>query len=717
MSKMICIGEKLKTWKSDDGLYGHVSGLGIRFSDKDTPDLDGDFFNSETYFGKRVGDQVDATLNHTIPIITKDEKSNEILKHMSEMTFKSPVTTEMTDLGIVASHVLDLADDYEKFVYDLAEQGVFTWSSGATYHTARSRPMAGANFVKRWDISEWAYTPTPADPRLPKIIPIKSLNYEFPVRITGPSGRGDTEDNNQNNGENKMDKDEIQALIDAAIKSYGDNRPDTNKLITDTVKSVLENQEPIDIEAAVKTAVDEAIEAYKATLPPENDPGFNVPNVAKMTELYKYDHLEPGEHALAVSLLNAASGQKAVGGGNIQPASLNMVKSLAIKLANDKNDDINKRPLHSRTRAAMAKSFGVGLTDKEIFAAKADELNYTTQAGFGDEWIGVAYANELWPRIVQDTPVVNNIPTMEVPQGAESIVIPLDGSPPTFYKVAQAADMGANPGQVTRTVTTSKQATDQQSLTLSKIGAAVDWTGEMNEDAVINFAGEVRRNIQQEAAEVMEHIVIDGDTATGATTNINDIGGTPAGTEAFLAVNGFRKLALVTNTANSRDGGIFAIDDFLETIKLMGLAGRNAVMKDRVGFIMDLWTHWKALGLTEVQTRDVFAAPTLENGVLANIYGYNVYASANMHRANQDATYGLKANSAGKLDLDTAANNTTGSLLAVRWDQWRLGFKRRITFEVERVPRADSFEITALMRFGLVNRDNEASAISYNLTL
>ena len=62
----------------------------------------------------------------------------------------------------------------------------------------------------------------------------------------------------------------------------------------------------------------------------------------------------------------------------------------------------------------------------------------------------------------------------------------------------------------------------------------------------------MRRDLTLEAAEIMEHLVIDGDTDTSATTNINCIGGTPTGNEAYLLMNGFRKLALVTNTANSR---------------------------------------------------------------------------------------------------------------------------------------------------------------------
>jgi hypothetical protein len=67
-------------------------------------------------------------------------------------------------------------------------------------------------------------------------------------------------------------------------------------------------------------------------------------------------------------------------------------------------------------------------------------------------------------------------------------------------------------------------------------------------------------------------------------------------------------------------------------------------------------------------------------------------------------------------DLDTASNNTTGSILAVRWDQWRFGYKRMMNFEIQREPLSDSTLIVVNMRVGMINRDNEASAISYNVT-
>jgi hypothetical protein len=210
----------------------------------------------------------------------------------------------------------------------------------------------------------------------------------------------------------------------------------------------------------------------------------------------------------------------------------------------------------------------------------------------------------------------------------------------------------------------------------------------------------------------MESAVIDGDTETGATTNINDIADTPGGTEYWLLTNGFRKLALITNSANARDGGALTSSDFLETAKLMGVGGSNADVA-RTAFIIPYAVHWKALELADVKTRDVFSGATIESGRLTGIYGYPVLVSHHMHKPQVSRL----ANTAGKIDLNTAGNNTTSSIVAVRFDQWMLGWRRRMTLETTRVPAADSTEIVALMRWGMIYRDTEASAISYNITI
>ncbi|MCK5643814.1 MAG: hypothetical protein KAJ19_23645, partial [Gammaproteobacteria bacterium] len=154
------------------------------------------------------------------------------------------------------------------------------------------------------------------------------------------------------------------------------------------------------------------------------------------------------------------------------------------------------------------------------------------------------------------------------------------------------------------------------------------------------------------------------------------------------------------------------ISDFLETVKLMGTGGINALDRSKVSFIMDVNTHWKSLELSEVLTRDVFAQPTLEGGKLTGIFGFDNFVSGQMHFHSAKRM----AMTDGKVSA-TDSSNTTGALLAVRWDQWLLGYRRRMTMEVTRYPRSDSNEITLLMRLGMAQRDTEASAISYNLTV
>jgi hypothetical protein len=84
-----------------------------------------------------------------------------------------------------------------------------------------------------------------------------------------------------------------------------------------------------------------------------------------------------------------------------------------------------------------------------------------------------------------------------------------------------------------------------------------------------------------------------------------------------------------------------------------------------------------------------------------------------MHRTHS----ARKVNTAGKVDLDTDGNNTTGAFLAVRFDQWKQAYKRRMTLETTRIANADAWEIVALCRLGLAYRDTEAAAVSYNVGL
>jgi hypothetical protein len=609
--------------------------------------------------------------------------------------------------------VLDDANDLARRVWEAAKNGAAAASSGSVGHLWRKHDDG---HIYEWPLVELSLFETtsgkrPAN-RYAVVLPVMKAVYDaaglsLPAEIEPPEakpGAGEpaakagADVNDSNPGDDNVDEMETK-INDAVSKAL------------DAYKA--REDERARAEAARKAEVDAAIEA---ALKAERDkqaaerrlPG-GAPYVTKFND-QKFDSLAPEDMAFMVGTLNAAVKSRT----GEAPTEL-ALKSLALKMGSDEAKD--SQPARLGLKA---------LTNVAGRALKSDEIMQQDLANYGDDWVGVAYSQRMWEAIRHGTFVVDNLPAIEVPQGNESITIPLEAGNPTFYKVAEATSLPTTEatGWPNATITSSQIGTAKKSISLAKMGCRVLWSGELNEDSLIPFVPQLRRQIERAGAEQMEHAIIDGDTTDANTTNINDIAGDPAGTELFLLVDGFRKLPLVTNTANARDASGLTVEDFLETLKLMGVAGGNAVDFDAVDFIIDPWVHWKALELPEVKSRDVFSAPTLERGVLTGLYGHKVRVSRFMCYSGVLAgtvttdTYKLKSQSAdGKIDQDTEADNVDGSILAVRWDQWLMAWRRRMTMETTRIARADTTEIVMLARWGLGYRDTEASAISYGVTV
>lgn len=629
------------------------------------------------------------------------------------------VSREKRSDGVWVRVILDKTKEFAKRVWNAAQQGLAAASSGSIAHLAR---LEGAPYRKDkpGKITSWALAElslidigdgrAPANRYAVAMPVLKSVYHqeglslpeelcdEANVRVLeGTEVSGVQEDNQTktNNQEEKMEENilpKVQELVDAALKQAEERRRN-------------EEEARLAEEKRIQQEVEKRLEEYKAEAAKNRRLPFDgkAPYATKYGELKRYDNVESADLALGIEILNGVAAHNR----RVAPAAKAMYQALAVRAIEGTDKSKEEEPVTTAVKNA--------LVDAGVHATKADEIMQQDLTSYGDEWVGVGYGTRLWEMIRHDPEgIIGKLPSIEIPQGYETFYDPIEGADPVWYKVPEVTDENATTKVPNATVPSSRVGTGRVNETLAKAGALVRWSGELNEDSLVPMLPEIRRKLVLSGREMLAHVVIDGDTATGASTNINNIAGTPAGTEAYLLVNGFRKLALVTNTANSRSAlGGFVIEDFINTVKLMGLGGRNALARDEVFFIIDPHTHWKALGLPEVKTRDVFSAPTIENGRLTNIYGYDVIATPFMHFANQDATYGLKANTAGKVDLTTPANNLYGSILAVRRDQWKFGWKRRMTIETQRLASSDAYEIVALMRFGLKYRDVEAAAITY----
>lgn len=629
---------------------------------------------------------------------SKGSPGNEVIGYVDWSTAKAD------ERGVWVERAISRASKYAKFIKDLIKAGIIGTSSEAIPEQVKK---AANGKIEKWALYRDTLTVSPMEPRMiteNTVQAIKALqeympalkSIELPQDTPKAEVKGESDSTEAANADNKQPNKSKQEKNIMAEKLSQEQLDQIGQLLAD-------REAKAKAEAEAKAAQDEliakAVEAEKTKWEAEQAKSQRLPGgmtfVPKFAETRVFDNVETGDLDLVASILNGNRTDM-----KTKPASKSLLQTLAIRY-NEGKEDAEKQG-----RAAL-KAAGFGFT-------KSDEIMQQDLSSYGDEWVGVGYGSQLWQNIRNDAKVLAKMPQTEIPQGYETFYDPTEGADPTWYKTPEVTGIDSTMKVPAATVTSSQIGTGNKNAALAKASARVLWSGELNEDSLIQMAPELRRKFQLSGAEVLEHIIIDGDTATGATTNINDIAGTPAGTEAFLVANGLRKLALVTNTANSRSAsGAFAVTDFIATAKLMGAAGVNALDQAKVSFIIDANTHWAALNLDAVKTRDVFVMPTLENGKLTSIYGYEVMVSPFMHFAQASRL----ANSAGKIDLDTAGNNTLGAILAVRWDQWKFGWKRRMTMETTRIANADAYEIVCHMRFGLKYRDTEASAISYNVAV
>lgn len=172
MSDIVFFGSAVKAIEDEPGKVG---GYLVLFTDAAQKDLDGEYFTKSTYFGARAGDGVDVLFHHgrRMPNVLRLPAAQKAkVDAFSDHIFSQPVKTKTDEIGIWAETVLNLADEYEKAVYDLVAAGKMSWSSGAVSHLVKKEPDGK---ITRWPIGEASLTPTPAQPRQ-KVTAVKSLD-------------------------------------------------------------------------------------------------------------------------------------------------------------------------------------------------------------------------------------------------------------------------------------------------------------------------------------------------------------------------------------------------------------------------------------------------------------------------------------------------------------------------------------------------------------
>lgn len=651
--------------------YAIVEGYGVLFNVKD---LEGETFTPQTDYATDYIKGQTVYLDHAQDDIIEDDGTTYHLKAVRRPVGEV-VGVDVTDAGLYFRLKLKKAAEYWDYVSRVLSTNKCGLSTGTAPHLMEKTQDG---IIKMWHVKEISLTMTPAESRTTKyLIRTKTLD---------------------------TDAEAGEVTRDNPASLASDSIPET----LDTTQEDNMSEEILKALAAINTRLDQ-MEAQKADPPvPVNDPGFTpaakTVNVVKDTNHWRYDRMSVGDLAALVMTMDNFSQST---NNRVKPSDA-AVKALAMRLE-------STQEVKGEGYDEAVKSFrGRGL--------KANEMNQSTLTGYGAEWVGTAFGTTVWEKIRQNTMMFGFFEragrVFQAPRGADTFIDPLESTDPTVYSIGQGADYTANPGGVpVNTVPIHKLATDKRTTTLGKFGSASSYTGELDEDSFIDWLPQLRMQTEKAFTEAIESCFIDGDTTVANNTNINYIVGTPPTNKYYLAFDGIRKLALVTNSAQSTSiGGALAIANFITVAQLLGDNGKNADLEKTV-MLVDPATYWKALQLTEVKTKDVNSQATVESGILTRVYGYNLYRNAFIAWEANSGSYSNKTNAAGKVDYATQSNNTKGQIIAFRPDQWKVWLRYMMKQEITRHPRSDSWEIVTTARMGFNYRDTSAAAIGYNITV
>lgn len=340
-----------------------------------------------------------------------------------------------------------------------------------------------------------------------------------------------------------------------------------------------------------------------------------------------------------------------------------------------------------------------------LTAAKSDELSYSTQASFGDEWVPDLWSAQIWQRARLENTVLPLFQAVEMP--SNPFELPIEGADPVVYYVPETSgEAQLTLDGAASAIPDSKIGSGKVTLTAKKLALRVGFSAELVEDAVVPVLNLYRQQAMRAILDSIDQVLLNGDTTASASGNINLDDAQPPATARYLAFDGLRKLPLVTTTANRADAG-GTVDLAKLRAARFKMPGRYSARPSDLSWIVDGGTYAKLLGLEQFLTMDK-AGPhaTALTGQIGLMDGAPVVVSAEMPLTEAD----------GKVSA-TPGNNTKGTALCVYRPGWVVGYRRRIAVSVDHLPYYDSYQLTATVRLAFASYDAAAASALYNITV
>lgn len=350
-------------------------------------------------------------------------------------------------------------------------------------------------------------------------------------------------------------------------------------------------------------------------------------------------------------------------------------------------------------------------------AIRAVEQSYTramdtAESGFGSQLIGAQYVGELWEAARRQSRVFNLFDSFEMTEATTYIPVEVD--------IPEMLFVGESTASNSSEYSTSKTGSQRVQLTPSKFVIHQIYSGEMEEDSVIAYLPFLRRQAGLSMEHYSDSLVLNGDTTNAGTGNINLDDADPADTKHYLAQDGLRHAWIVDNTANGMNANGAVTWSQLNRARTLMIDDTNIVdwgyptMDSDLVYVADPRTCNYISLLDEVISVDKYGSnATVLTGEASRIGRHPLICSQAMRLTEAD----------GKLST-TGANNTKGQVQVFNRNGFKVGWRRRVQLETERLPGRDQSRLIWSLRlaFGRFSPSGAASGIEasagiYNITL
>lgn len=213
---------------------GKVAGYLVRYGSPDEHDLTNDFFTKDTELGIEDSSKLPVYYEHGFDSVMKSRKIGAgVIRY--------------DDAGVWLEAQLNMRDEYERMIYQMAEAGKLGWSSGAAGHLVEREPVGKSYYIKSWVIAEASLTPKPAEPRN-VALPVKSL-YLQEVEVKEMPQTETTQESPIEEGKMPEDikevdySDVIDKAVQQALKKYAEGQPQVKagfEVVSDEADRALE---------------------------------------------------------------------------------------------------------------------------------------------------------------------------------------------------------------------------------------------------------------------------------------------------------------------------------------------------------------------------------------------------------------------------------------------------------------------------------------------